>query len=67
MQLAAVGIHVSGMVLTVLAVAEFVAFFSLSDALQGHLAFGGATLQLSNFIFKIKEMLVALCRECTCL
>ena len=65
MQLAAVGIHVSGMVLTVFAVAELVAFLAFGDALQGHLAFGRAAFKLCDFIFKVEEALIAFCREGT--
>ena len=63
MQLAAVGIHIAGVVFTVLTVAKLVAFLAFGHALERHLTLGGAALQLSDFVFKIKEMLVALCGE----
>ena len=49
----AMRIHIAGVVLAVLTIAELVAFFSFSDTLKCHLSFGGAALQLGNFIFKV--------------
>ena len=63
MQLAPVGIHIASVVLAVFAVAELVAFLAFGHALERHLALGGAALQLSDFVFKVEEMLVALCGE----
>ena len=60
MQLAAVGIHIAGVVFAVFAVAEFVAFLTFGNALQGHLTLGGAALKLGDFVFKIEEALITL-------
>ena len=60
MQLAAVGIHIAGVVFTVLTVAKLVAFLAFGDTLQCHLTFGGAAFELSDFIFQVEEALVAL-------